>query len=178
MSMLKSLLRRLLRLLMTPVRCIYHRRNGLVSDTGRHEVPNDVLLSLVSESLAAGHTAVIWVKGYSMRPFIEYGRDRVKLAYPGELRVGDAVLAQIHPGHYVLHRIIERQGADLTLQGDGNVRGVEKCLVSDVCGVVIEYIRPRRTILASDPSLQRRIRLWRALRPVRRLLLILYKAYV
>ncbi len=178
MNMLKSVLRHLLRLLMTPLRWCYHRRNGLVSDSGRHEVPNDVFLSLVSETLAQGHTAVIWVKGYSMRPFIEYGRDRVKLAYPEDVRVGDAVLAQIHPGHYVLHRVIERQGADLTLQGDGNIRGVEQCLVSDVCGVVIEYIRPKRTILASDPSLRRRIRLWRFLRPARRLLLAFYKAYV
>ena len=78
----------------------------------------------------------------------------------------------------MLHRVIERQGADLTLQGDGNIRGVEQCLVSDVCGVVIEYIRPKRTILASDPSLRRRIRLWRFLRPARRLLLAFYKAYV
>ena len=178
MSMLKSILRRLLRVFMTPVRWFYHRRNGLTNDTDRHELPNDALLSLVSETLAQGHTAVIWVKGYSMRPFIEYGRDRVKLAFPGDVKVGDAVLAQIHPGHYVLHRVIERQGADLTLQGDGNVSGVERCLVSDVCGVVVEYIRPKRTILASDPRLQRRIRLWRLLRPARRLLLAFYKAYV
>ena len=178
MSILKPVLRRLLRLLMTPVRWLYHRRNGQMDDNGRHEVPNAALLSLVSESLAQGHTAVIWVKGYSMRPFIEYGRDRVKLAFPSEVRVGDAVLAQIHPDHYVLHRVIERQGADLVLQGDGNVRGVERCRVDDVCGVVIEYIRPKRTIPASDPSLCRRIRLWRTLRPLRRLLLVVYKAYV
>ena len=142
------------------------------------QVANAVLLPEIVTLLEEGHTVTLRVKGYSMRPFLENGRDKALLAAIKEPKVGDAVLAQIHPGHYVLHRIIERQGADLTLQGDGNVRGVEKCLVSDVCGVVIEYIRPRRTILASDPSLQRRIRLWRALRPVRRLLLILYKAYV
>ena len=178
MKYLKSFLRGLLRLLLYPLRLLYRRRNGVTEHTERHEIPNDALLSLVSEKLAEGHTAVIWVKGYSMRPFIEYGRDRVKLAYPKELNVGDAVLAQIAPGHYVLHRIISIKGDEIELQGDGNVRGTEHCRQSNVCGVVIEYIRPNRTLLASDPGLCRRIRLWRKLRPVRRWLLAFYKCYV
>jgi len=178
MKILKALIRKILTLLMTPVRCLYRYRNGETSSTERHEVPNDVLLSLVSESLREGHTAVIWVKGYSMRPFIEYGRDRVKLALPTKVEVGDAVLAQIHPGHYVLHRVIERTGQHLTLQGDGNVSGVEECEVSDVCGLVTEYIRPKRTIPATDSGLCLRIKLWRFLRPLRRYLLIVYKLYV
>ena len=178
MSYLKSFLRGFLRLLLLPLRLLYRRRNGVVEETGRHEIPNDALLSLVSEKLAEGHTAVIWVKGYSMRPFIEYGRDRVKLAYPKELNVGDAVLAQIAPGHYVLHRIIRMEGDEIELQGDGNVRGTEHCRQSDVCGVLTEYIRPNRILLASDPGLRRRIRLWRKLRPVRRWLLAIYKCYV
>jgi hypothetical protein len=176
MSLLKSFLRRIVHLLLAPLRWLNRHHNGVIADTQRHEVPNDVLLKLVSDEIAGGHTVVIWVKGYSMRPFIEFGRDRVKLARPVDVAVGDAVLAQIHPGHYVLHRIIERRGENLTLQGDGNVRGVEYCRVGDVCGVVVEYIRPRRTLLASNPWLRYRIRLWRILRPVRRYLLILYKA--
>ena len=176
MSLLKSVLRPLVRPLLAPLRWLNRHRNGVSSGTQRHELPNEVLLGLVCEEIRRGHTAVIWVKGYSMRPFIEFGRDRVKLAPPADVAVGDAVLAQIHPGHYVLHRIIERRGDNLTLQGDGNVRGVEHCTVGDVCGTVVEYIRPRRTILASDPSLRRRIRLWRMLRPIRRYLLFLYRA--
>jgi hypothetical protein len=92
--------------------------------------------------------------------------------------VGDAVLAEIRPGHYVLHRIIRIVGEHVVLQGDGNVRGEEHCWRSDVRGVVSEYIRPRRTLSASDPALRRRIRLWRWLRPLRRILLFVYKSYV
>lgn len=175
---MKRFIYRIIRTLLFPLRRLYRRRNGVQTDTERHEVPNDVLLGLVSEKLAEGHTAIIWVKGYSMRPFIEYGRDRVKLAFPKELKVGDAVLAQIHPGHYVLHRIINIAGDEIELQGDGNLRGTEHCTRSDVCGIVTEYIRPQRTLLASNPQLCRRIRLWRKLRPVRRWLLAIYKCYV
>ncbi len=139
------------------------------------ELPNAVLLKQVGELIKEGHTATIYVKGYSMRPFLEHCRDKVVLAAVGELRPGDAVLAEIRRGVYVLHRIISMDGDRLTLMGDGNLRGTEQCRLSDVVAIVTHYISPRRTISASDPVLCRRIRLWRRLLPVRRYLLWIYK---
>ena len=176
MSALKNIVRFLLRLLLTPFRFFNKQRNGIAPSEVRHELPNDAFLGLVSEKLAEGHTAVIWVKGYSMRPFIEFGRDKVKLATAATYQVGDAVLAEIAKGHYVLHRIIRTEGDKITLQGDGNVRGVEYCTTADIRGVVTEYIRPNRTLSADDACLKRKIRIWRALFPIRRYLLFLYKA--
>ena len=176
MNTLKTIVRFLLRLLLTPFRFFNKQRNGIAPSEVRHELPNDVFLGLVSEKLAEGHTAVIWVKGYSMRPFIEFGRDKVKLATAATYQVGDAVLAEIAKGHYVLHRIIRTEGDKITLQGDGNVRGVEYCTTADIRGVVTEYIRPNRTLSADDACLKRKIRLWRTLFPIRRYLLFLYKA--
>ena len=178
MNALKTIVRFLLRLLMSPFRFFNKQRNGIASSEVRHELPNDAFLGLVSEKLAEGHTAVIWVKGYSMRPFIEFGRDKVKLATAAAYQVGDAVLAQDSPGHYVLHRIMDITGNNVTLQGDGNLRGFEHCLRENVCGVVTEYIRPNRVILASDKILRRRIKIWRRLRPIRRYLLFIYKACI
>lgn len=167
-----------MRVLLTPWRKRYQKRNGLVSNQPRHELPNDAWLGEVSQMLREGKPYAIYVKGYSMRPFIEHTRDRVFLEKRDTYDVGDAVLAQIAPGHYVLHRIIEKQSDHLTLQGDGNVRGVEHCQIQDVSGVVTQYIRPNRTISADDPKLICRIKLWRRLRPIRRYLLFVYKAVV
>ena len=167
-----------MRVLLTPWRKRYQKRNGLVSNQPRHELPNDAWLGEVSQMLREGKPYAIYVKGYSMRPFIEHTRDRVFLEKRDTYDVGDAVLAQIAPGHYVLHRIIEKQGDHLKLQGDGNVRGVEHCQIQDVSGVVTQYIRPNRTISADDPKLICRIKLWRRLRPLRRYLLFVYKAVV
>ena len=163
-------------ILMTPFRRRYRKRNGVVSDQPRHELPNDAWLGEVSKMLNEGKPYAIFVKGYSMRPFIEHTRDRVFLEKRDCYEVGDAVLAQIAPGHYVLHRIIEKNGDNLTLQGDGNIKGVERCLEQDVSGVVTKYIRPNRTISADDPKLIRRIKLWRKLRPIRKYLLFIYNA--
>ena len=175
---MKKLLAKILRLLLTPVRCGYERRNGRQGQEARKEVPNRVLLGLARDMVREGHTATIPVKGYSMRPFLEHQRDSVIVEAATELKVGDAVLAEIEPDWYVLHRIIAIEGDDITLMGDGNIGCTESCKRQDVAGVVTHYIRPRRTILATDPKLQRRIQLWRKLMPIRRYLLFVYKAIV
>ncbi|MBQ8455213.1 MAG: S24/S26 family peptidase [Bacteroidaceae bacterium] len=173
---MKEQIKKLTSFLLTPWRRRYRKRNGTTSSQPRHELPNEEWLGEVSQMLREGKPYAIYVKGYSMRPFIEHTRDRVFLEKRDTYNVGDAVLAQIAPGHYVLHRIIEKRGDDLTLQGDGNLKGVELCKEQDVSGVVTQYIRPRRIIPADDPKLIRRIKLWRKLRPVRRLLLFIYNA--
>lgn len=175
---MKELINSLTRVVLTPWRKRYRRRNGTLTNQHRHELPNDAWLGEVSQMLSEGKPYAIYVKGYSMRPFIEHMRDRVFLEKRDTYNVGDAVLAQIAPGHYVLHRIIEKHGNDLTLQGDGNLEQIELCREQDVSGVVTQYIRPHRIIPADDPKLIRRIKLWRKLRPIRRYLLFVYKAIV
>lgn len=175
---MKELFRSLLRRLAAPLRRRYRQRNGVDMHEERKELPNDVLLGLVRSYMQEGHTATISVKGVSMRPFLEHERDKVELAPCSEVHDYDAVLAEITPGHYVLHRVIAIEGDRVTLMGDGNVRGTENCRLRDVVGVVTKYIRPRRTILASDPQLQRRIRQWRTLLPIRRYLLFVYKELI
>lgn len=178
---MKEFVRKCARVLATPWRRAKARRYAEASAEGvqRIELPNDQLLPLVREYVSKGEKVIISVKGYSMRPFLEHLRDRVQLAPWTALAVGDAVLAEIAPGHFVLHRIIKIVGEQLTLMGDGNIRGTEQCTVSDVCGLVLQYIRPNGHILqADDPRLKRQIKLWRRLLPIRRLLLFIYKSTI
>ena len=149
------------------------------------EIPNHILLGSARDAIKDGHTVTITVKGWSMRPFLEHLRDKVILDNPQGAKIGDAVLAEISSGHFVLHRIIDikytqqdKQLDEITLMGDGNIRGTEQCLRKDICGIVTHYIRPNRTILANDLNLIRNIRLWRRLLPIRRFLLIIYKALI
>ena len=127
----KRMVMSVLRWMLFPVRWLRCRRDGVVHTAGRQTIPNEQLFAVVTEVLREGHTAVIWVKGYSMRPFLEHERDRVKLAAPGQVKVGDAVLAQIAPGRYVLHRILNMDDDRITLQGDGNLVGVEYWIRAD-----------------------------------------------
>ncbi len=151
------------------------RKREKEGEAHRMEVPNAILLGQVKEAVRTGHTATINVKGYSMRPFLEHSRDKVRLAPVAGLAVGDAVLAEISPDLYVLHRIIRIEDDRVTLMGDGNLRGVEHCYRKDVVAVVTHYYRKGRTISAADPRLQRCVRIWRRCLPFRRYLLYAYR---
>ena len=105
-------------------------------------IPNEIFLGEVSEMLAEGAEVIIMTKGSSMLPFIIGDRDSVKLKKMETTSVGDMVLAEICKGRYVLHRVQEIDGDRVTLMGDGNLYGTEKCLLGDIKGTVTEIIAP------------------------------------
>lgn len=144
-------------------------------EAARKVLPNDLILGQVKEFIREGHTVTIMVKGYSMRPFLEHCRDSVVLAPFTDLQVGDVALAEIHPGKYVLHRIIALDGDKVTLMGDGNLKGKEYCRRREVAAVVRTFIRNGVSVDASNPKWNRYARLWRRLLPVRKYLLWIYK---
>ena len=141
----------------------------------RVEIPNDILLSSVRRLIEEGHTATVRVKGVSMRPFLEDGRDSVVLATADTLKKGDVVLAEIARGQYVLHRIIKMDGTALTLMGDGNPKGTESCNITDIAGVVTAFIRKGKRTECSSRKWRVYSKVWPALRPVRRYLLFVCK---
>lgn len=143
------------------------------------QVPNRILLGEVKRMIAAGHSATIRVKGFSMRLFLESERDIVKLEaiHPADVKVHDVVLAEIVTDHYVLHRVIARNGNSLTLMGDGNICGTENCLDTDVVGVATAFYRKGR----SKPDLtigwkwRTYSKIWLFLTPIRRIILSVYR---
>lgn len=100
------------------------------------------LVALASECFDKGQAVRIRAKGNSMLPFVRDGRDFLLLKRNTGAEVGDVVLAHESRGRYVVHRIIERNGDNLVLKGDGNYRGVETCRTSDVIATVYAVERP------------------------------------
>jgi len=140
------------------------------------QMPNAVLLPEVVRLLRQGHTVTLRLRGYSMRPFLEDNRDRALLIAPTSPRVGDPVLAEVSPRHYVLHRIVAINGDQVTLRGDGNL-GTEQCTIADICGAVVGFYRKGRSRLDRTDGLKWRLysRIWTTLFPLRRYLLAAYR---
>lgn len=116
------------------------------------------------------------VKGYSMLPFIIGGRESVILQRPLTVRLGDVVLAWVDDCRYVVHRVIGIEGERVILMGDGNIVGVEHCLLSDVKALATHVVdaKGRKHDLYA-PWRQRASRLWWQMRPVRRYILAIYR---
>ena len=149
----------------------------------RKTFPNAALFSEVRSLLAEGRDVTILARGNSMFPFIRDGLDKVQLSAvrsPEEggcgFSTGDILLCEIEPGHYVLHRLVRNENGSLTLMGDGNLRGTEKCTAGDVVARAVNIIRPDGTAVScSGLTEMRRARIWRRLLPFRRILLALWR---
>jgi len=139
------------------------------------QVANDIYLPSVLANLALTpeKTGTIGLRGRSMRPFLEDGRDRALLKLPTEApKVGQPVLAEVAPGFFVLHRIIRIEGDAVTLLGDGNLT-TEHCHLKDIRAIAVGFLRKGRE--KPDLITGRKWRVysavWTRLRPFRRYLL-------
>lgn len=163
---------------MLPLPRTKHPTLQMTDDIKINEVqfPNAILLPEIVKMLNEGHTVTLRLKGFSMRPFLEDGRDKALLTKPVNPKVGDPVLAEVGPKHFVLHRIISIQGDDVVLRGDGNL-GTEQCKLKDVQGAVIGFYRKGRETLDRTDGLKWRIYswFWTRLFPIRRYLLAFYR---
>ncbi len=134
------------------------------------------IINEVERLVGSGLSVILPVRGKSMLPFIAGGRDSVILEKPGPPKRGDVVLARVDGGRYVLHRIIRIDGDWITLMGDGNLMGVERCTAADIKARATHVVGPdgqKRDLY----TLWRRMasRLWSGLRPVRTQILAIYR---
>lgn len=121
----------------------------------------------------------IWipVKGRSMLPFLFTG-DKVLLCPTNgyTFRVGDIVLADTDSG-IVLHRILSIHNETIYLQGDGNLKRIEKTVVQQIYGYVSLTIKNGKEVSEQSGISMFKARIWRILRPVRRYLLFIYRIF-
>ncbi len=130
------------------------------------------VLRLVNE----GHTVTLPLRGVSMRPFLEDGRDKALLTKARKPKIGDPVLAIIDKRYYVLHRVVSIEGDKVTLLGDGNLTP-ERCTMSDIVASVVGFYRKGSRQLDSVEGRKWKTYswIWARLRPVRRWLLAFYR---
>lgn len=144
--------------------------------TEEKQFANSLLLPEIVKMLNEGHSVTLLLRGYSMRPFLEDGRDKALLTSAHDVKVGDAVLAEISPKHFVLHRIIRLEGNNVTLRGDGNL-GIETCKLEDIKASVIGFYRKGSKKIDRTDGKKWRIysAIWTRLFPFRRYLLAAYR---
>ncbi len=134
-------------------------------------VANELLLEEAASLMNEGREVNFTPLGGSMLPFIKGGKDSVRLQKKADVAVGDIVLVRLPGPRYVLHRVIRVDGDALTLMGDGNIAGTESCTKDDVLGTVVAIVKEKRTVIPG------KARLWRALKPIRRYILAIYRRF-
>lgn len=139
-------------------------------------INNAALLPEVIRCINSGHTVTLPLRGISMRPFLEDGRDKALLTSPERVAVGDVVLAETTPAHYVLHRIVKIDNGKVTLLGDGNLTA-EHCDISDLKAKATGFYRKGRATADYTNDMKWHVYSWwwTRLLPIRRYLLWIYR---
>ena len=138
-------------------------------------IQNAIIFSEVAKLVSNGESVTIKTKGNSMLPFISGERDSVVLAKTDNIKLYDIVLAVVNENQYVLHRVIKIMGNKLILMGDGNLKGCEICTIENVIATAVEVIGDNRRYRCRDNKNIRRAKIWKALLPIRKYLLAIYK---
>jgi hypothetical protein len=101
------------------------------------------LTSNIEHIVNPGETFKMVVTGYSMLPLLGYGDDTIILRRTTEDEdiAGRIAMFRASDGHIIVHRIISIKNGVVTLRGDGNIVQCEKCLRSEILGVVECVVR-------------------------------------
>lgn len=134
-------------------------------------------ISEVERFIKEGRTVIFPVKGNSMLPFIIGSRDKVEFhPITGDLHPGDIIMARVEGGYPVVHRIVDITADRITLSGDGNLGFKEYCAPSQVIAQGLYAITPKgKRKSLNSPAAIKRWKIWKALLPIRRILLKLFK---
>ena len=123
----------------------------------------------IEKQLAEQGFYVSTTVGVSMRPMLRNRHDRVIIVPLGEERLIKYDLPPYRrpDGKYVLHRIIGVEDGYYVIRGD-NTYVKEKVPASWIVGVMSEYYRGKRHVLADDQGYRRYAAFWQAIYPLRK----------
>lgn len=99
-------------------------------------ISNRELFSIVRDTLLEGKTVRVTVRGESMLPFFRSGSTiTLRPVREEDIRKYSVVMADA--GHaFVVHRIVKVGDTEVTLFGDGNIKGMERVPRDKIYGVV------------------------------------------
>ena len=123
----------------------------------------------IEKQLAEEGFYVSTTVGVSMRPMLRNRHDRVIIVPVGaeRLKKYDLPLYRRPDGKYVLHRIIGVEDGYYVIRGD-NTYAKEKVPNSWIVGVMSEFYRGNRHVLADDKGYRRYAAFWQAIYPLRK----------
>lgn len=128
-------------------------------EVNKRSISNAVLMPEIRKLISERHTVTLPLKGNSMRPYLVHMRDKALLEKATELNVGDVILAEVSPQHYVLHRLVgisrhnDNEPLTLTLRGDGNY-ATETCTSDNVIAKATAFYRKGRDKAERTDSLK------------------------
>ena len=116
----------------------------------RKLMPMNEIVPIIIAVISEGGVFRLYIKGTSMLPLLQQGKDSVMLKSPSSLKKNDIILYRRANGAYVLHRIIKIKRNRLFICGD-NQFIIEKGITEDdVIAKVVSLFKDEKEVSLSD----------------------------
>jgi hypothetical protein len=104
-------------------------------------------------------------------------RDQITLGpwTDSDIRRGTVAMVRDIRGNVLIHRIIHREGNNITLEGDGNIGQQEKATLESIAGIMHSITRKNRIYSSKSLIWRAYSRIWMTLRPVRVYPLVIWR---
>ncbi len=130
------------------------------------------LYPIIKEKIESDGTVNLPITGTSMLPLLVWGRDSVEIKKCENPQKLDIIFYRRDDGHFVLHRIVGKDENGYILCGDNQWVKEYKIQDRHIIGVVYSITRKNRQFNVSKPSYRIYSKLWVALLPLRRYILV------
>lgn len=136
------------------------------------KVSLDELYPIIKEQLNSGGTVQLPITGTSMLPLLVWGRDSVELIKSETYNKGDIIFYRRDDGHFVLHRIVDKDDKGYVLCGDN--QWVKEMGIEDrhIIAVVKSITRKNKKIGTNNIFYKLYSKIWVAILRYRRFVLI------
>ena len=103
----------------------------------------DAYMPVLRELLAQGQSVSLTVTGESMSPFLQHGRDQIRLAaVTAPPQRGDMVFFRRRNGQYIMHRVLRRMpDGNYAIIGDGQQQVESPIAPEQIFAVVTQVCR-------------------------------------
>lgn len=127
------------------------------------------LIRVMETEFQQGRPLSLTVTGSSMEPFLRHLRDQVVLVPPEKRkpRPGEIIFFRRDSGACVLHRILKKDGHSYLVCGDAQT-WTEMVREEQILAVTEALVRKGRMISCGSRGYRFWVRLWMALRPLRK----------
>lgn len=141
-------------------------------------LPMEELMPILSAQLESGGKATLVVTGNSMYPTFRNHSDAVWLIPVNRpLKRGDLILYRRKNGQYILHRIVTKPNNGIFFCTGDNQWELERVTDTQVLALVDGFVRGGQACPEQDRRYRAWVAFWVWLRPVRRPILALGKAF-
>lgn|SRR5690554_70027 len=134
----------------------------------KKKIDNSQIFEFIIEELNTKDVSLT-VKGHSMWPFLKSNKTKITLTKSHSYKKLDIVLFKYN-NKYILHRIIKIKNNNYIIQGDGLI-SKEVVSKESIYAKVSSYTLKNKTTYTTNKLYLFKVRLWRLLRPIRRVLL-------